>query len=70
MTEWTEPTRCELCGNPDKRDLRTALAHWKDALPGMAYSHIAACLDRDACRARVLAAKKPWPLVESKRSAA
>lgn len=69
MTAFTEPTRCALCGNTDRRALRTALAHWRDAPPGMAYEHIDACSDRDACRARVTANGNVWPLVE-KRSVA
>lgn len=65
MTGWTEPTRCRLCGHAEPRDLMYRLAHWKLAEPGMAYEHIPACRDREACRARVAAAEKPWPLVDS-----
>lgn len=63
---WPEPTRCSLCGNLERRDLTVRLVHWKDALPGMAFDQVDACSDRDACRARVVAAGEPWPLVESK----
>lgn len=63
----TDETRCALCGNPDKRDLGTSLAHWLNALPGMAYTHVDRCLDREKCRARVRAANKEWPLVETER---
>ena len=66
---FTEPTRCQLCGNTDRRDLRTALAHWRDAPPGMAYSHIEACRDREACRRRVELQGDLWPLVENERKA-
>ena len=62
--------RCALCGHPDKRDLGTSLAHWRDAPPGMAYEHITACRDRDACRARVQAQGDLWPLVETVRRSA
>jgi hypothetical protein len=65
-TGMTELERCAICNHPDKRDLGTSLAHWRDALPGMAYEHITACLDRAACRSRVEAAKKLWPLVEER----
>jgi hypothetical protein len=64
---WTEPTRCAICGWTDKRDLRFALVHWLEAEPGMAYQHVEACRDRDACRARVADQGETWPLVESKR---
>ena len=61
MTDQT----CAICGHPEPRDLGTSLAHWRDALPGMAYEHIAACRDRAACRARVQAQGDLWPLVET-----
>jgi len=63
---FTEPERCAICGNTDRRDLRYALAHWREAAPGMAYEHVARCLDRDACRARVESQDGTWPLVEVK----
>lgn len=62
---FTEPESCAICGHTDSRDLRYALAHWKVAPPGMAYEHVARCLDRDACRARVTAVGDVWPLVET-----
>lgn len=60
----TDPAHCALCGWPEPRDLGTSLAHWRDAPMGMAYEHIVACVNRGACRARVQAQGKPWPLVE------
>lgn len=60
---FTEPIRCALCGWTDKRDLRTGLAHWRDALPGMGYSQIDRCKDEAACRARVRDNGEAWPLV-------
>ena len=63
---WTEPDRCSICGNTNRRELRYALVHWRDAEPGMQYAHVPACSDRDACRARVAAAGDPWPLVEGR----
>jgi hypothetical protein len=62
---WTEPTRCALCGHADRRNLRYALAHWREAEPGMAYEHIQACSDRAACRARVEQQGDVWPLIET-----
>lgn len=67
---WTEPEQCRLCGSTERRDLWFTIVHWKLAEPGMAYEHVPACRDRDACMARVLASKKPWPLVDSRRSVA
>jgi hypothetical protein len=64
MSDWAEPTRCAICGHTDRRDLMYRLAHWRDAAPGMAYEHVSACSDRDACRARVAAQAKQWPLVD------
>jgi hypothetical protein len=61
----TEPERCAICGNTDRRDLRWRIAHWRDAEPGMAYENVGACSDREACRARVEANGETWPLVES-----
>jgi hypothetical protein len=46
------PDRCALCAHPDKRDLGTSLAHWRDAPKGMAYEHVVRCTDVRACRAR------------------
>lgn len=61
----TERDVCRICGHTDKRDLGTSLAHWKVSLPGMAYEHVLACRDREACRARVQAQGDIWPLVET-----
>jgi hypothetical protein len=60
--------RCRLCGNADPRAVRLTLVHWADAPQGMAYEHVPACTDRDACRARCLAGGDEWPLVTSKES--
>jgi hypothetical protein len=68
MTGFTEPESCRICGHTDKRDLEFRLAHWRVAPPGMAYEHIEACLDRDACRARVAAQGDIWPLVEDPKA--
>jgi hypothetical protein len=57
---------CAICNHPDKRDLGTSLAHWRDALPGMAYSHVIRCVDSSACRRRVEAVGDVWPLVIEK----
>jgi hypothetical protein len=67
MPEFTQPEKCSICGHTDRRDLRYGLAHWRDAPPGMAYEHVARCLDRAACRARVEAIGDVWPLVEVER---
>lgn len=64
---FTEPADpCAICGNTDKRDLRTSLAHWLEAPQGMSYSHVMRCIDVAACRARVEASGKPWLLVTAK----
>ena len=62
---FTEPEACRLCNNTDRRDLRYALVHWRDAPLGMAYEHVARCLDRAACRARLTSRGAEWPLTES-----
>jgi hypothetical protein len=62
----TDDDRCALCAHPDKRDLTTSLAHWRDAPQGMGYDYVTRCLDVAACRRRVELAGKPWPLVEEK----
>lgn len=64
---FTEPTYCALCGHTDKRDLRYALVHWREADPGMQYAHVPRCTNVEACRARVQANGESWPLVESKQ---
>lgn len=61
----TERDTCAICQNPDKRDLGTSLAHWREAPPGMAYSHEIRCSDVAACKRRVELAGKAWPLIES-----
>jgi hypothetical protein len=68
VTVWTEPTECAICGWKG-RDLRRGLVEWVDALPGMRYAHVDRCDDRQACRARVQAAGKPWPIHDGKRTA-
>ncbi len=62
---WTEPTRCELCGWTNRHDIRVSLVHWRDAAPGMAYEHLARCVDRGECKQRVADQGDTWPLVES-----
>lgn len=62
---FTEPTFCAICGHPDKRDLDVRLAHWRDALPGMAYTHEPRCRDVAACRNRLELQGDIWPLVET-----
>jgi hypothetical protein len=64
MTVWTQPTACELCGISGERLEAKALVEWADALPGMTWEHIGACDDRAACRDRVEAAGKAWPVRE------
>ena len=64
MTQFSEPTQCTLCNNTDKRDLRYALVHWRDAPLGMAYEWLPRCIDRAACRARLTSQGAEWPLVE------
>ena len=59
---WREPSVCVLCGNT--ANVRNGLVQWADALPGMRYEHVARCVDREACRARVQSEGKPWPVVE------
>jgi len=59
-----DPILCQLCGNPDKRDLHKALVHWIEAPMGMAYSHVDVCRDREACKRRVAIQGDIWPLVE------
>ena len=64
---WTPPEPpCRLCGNPERRDMAFRLVHWKLAEPGMAYEHVVRCADDAACRARVVAAGRSWPLVDFK----
>lgn len=61
---------CAICGNVDPRDIALSLAHWRDAPPGMGYEHVRRCRDVTACRARVRAQSKLWPLVETMRERA
>ena len=62
----TDADRCAICNHPDKRDLGTSLAHWRDAPLGMAYEHVVRCSDVDACRRRVSNQGDVWPLVTAK----
>lgn len=57
---------CVLCGATGS-DVRMRLVHWRDAPPGMSYSHVPRCEDRQACRARVEDQGEPWPLVDTAR---
>lgn len=63
MTVWTEPTECSICGSKN-RDVHYRLVEWADALPGMRFAHVPCCEDESACRARVVASKKKWPIRE------
>jgi hypothetical protein len=65
MTDvWSKPRECELCGISGERLEAKALVEWLEALPGMTYAHVDRCDDRAACRARVEAAVKAWPVRE------
>jgi len=61
MSVWTEPTECALCGWKG-HGIHVQLVEWAEALPGMRFAHVDRCDDRVACRARVQAAGKTWPI--------
>lgn len=67
MTDvWSRPTACELCGVTGQ-PLSVQLVEWRDALPGMTYSHVGRCLDRSACQGRYQEANK-GPVREGART--
>ena len=56
---WNEPRECGLCGSEGL--IRWTVAYWPDRPAGMRYEQVVRCVDRDPCRARVLARGGEWP---------
>ena len=61
----SERRRCELCGRVD-HDVKSRLVEWTDDVVRKAgvkrWDTVDRCPDHQACRARIEATGKPWPI--------
>lgn len=69
IPEPADRAECLLCGRQDDSEVRVRVAWYREPLfdpDGLSLTivSIPRCLDVDACKARVLAAGKTWPLLE------
>ena len=66
MTWHTDLLECVLCHVKDY-GVKPRLTRWKESPehpPGMLYEHVDRCMDDAACRARVEADRRTWPVQE------
>lgn len=55
-------TECEVCGHTRAPDLRMSLIRWKRPIGEPEYQHGIRCRNETACRERVAAQGREWPL--------